>query len=216
MSARLCLSRLFDVVLRRGGSDRLTKRFRRISICSPTTSSPRACRAPTRGWRRARLRRRRADQGAVSRQRGLPLLEMLARTCGSRPPDAQEPGVLADRGRLAGAQHRRAHGGVQRRQRGRAQAAANRDPGSVYFLQTASASWSYPDYRDLRDRVRDTEALAGYRIAMMNVGLGPTRRRFCGATWRRVITSKGSASSRRPDDSSRRLKTRRRARHRSR
>ena len=46
-----------------------------------------------------------------------------------------------------------------------------RDPGSVYFLQSQSGSWSYPDYRDLRDRVRGAEALIGYRIAMMNVGL---------------------------------------------
>jgi predicted permease len=46
-----------------------------------------------------------------------------------------------------------------------------RDPGSVYFLQSGSGGWSYPDYRDLRDRVTGVEALAGYRISMMNVGL---------------------------------------------
>jgi predicted permease len=42
------------------------------------------------------------------------------------------------------------------------------DPDRVYFMQ----NWSYPDYRDLRDRL-DVEALAGYRISMMNVGLEP-------------------------------------------
>ena len=46
-----------------------------------------------------------------------------------------------------------------------------REPGSVYFLQSRSSGWSYPDYRDLRDRVDSAEALMGYRIAMMNVGL---------------------------------------------
>jgi len=45
------------------------------------------------------------------------------------------------------------------------------EPGSVYFLQSRSSGWSYPDYRDLRDRVQSAEALMGYRIAMMNVGL---------------------------------------------
>lgn len=46
-----------------------------------------------------------------------------------------------------------------------------REPGSVYFLQSRSSGWSYPDYTDLRDRVDSAEALMGYRIAMMNVGL---------------------------------------------
>jgi predicted permease len=44
-----------------------------------------------------------------------------------------------------------------------------RDPASVYFL---SSSWSYPDYRDLTERL-DVEALVGYRISMMSVGLEP-------------------------------------------
>ncbi len=48
-----------------------------------------------------------------------------------------------------------------------------RDPDSMYFLQARAGNWSYPDYRDLRDRVSGVEALAGYRIAMMNVGLAP-------------------------------------------
>jgi len=48
-----------------------------------------------------------------------------------------------------------------------------RNPESVYFLQARAGNWSYPDYRDLRDRVSGVEALAGYRIAMMNVGLAP-------------------------------------------
>jgi macrolide transport system ATP-binding/permease protein len=46
------------------------------------------------------------------------------------------------------------------------------DPASVYFMQNGNVGWSYPDYRDLRDRL-DVEALAGYRISMMNVGLDP-------------------------------------------
>ena len=46
------------------------------------------------------------------------------------------------------------------------------DPGSVYFMQNGMGGWSYPDYRDLRDRL-DVDALAGYRISMMNVGLDP-------------------------------------------
>ena len=45
------------------------------------------------------------------------------------------------------------------------------DPGSVYFLQARSGNWSYPDYRDLGERVSGVEALVGYRISMMNVGL---------------------------------------------
>ncbi len=44
-----------------------------------------------------------------------------------------------------------------------------RDPKSVYFV---ASSWSYPDYRDLTERL-DVEALVGYRIAMMSVGLEP-------------------------------------------
>src|SRR5687767_2264745 len=44
------------------------------------------------------------------------------------------------------------------------------DPDSVYFMQNGTGAWSYPDYRDLRDRL-DVDALAGYRISMMNVGL---------------------------------------------
>lgn len=46
------------------------------------------------------------------------------------------------------------------------------DPDSVYFVQNGTGGWSYPDYRDLRDRI-DVDALAGYRISMMNVGLDP-------------------------------------------
>jgi predicted permease len=46
------------------------------------------------------------------------------------------------------------------------------DPGRVYSMQNGTIAWSYPDYRDLRDRL-DVDALAGYRISMMNVGLAP-------------------------------------------
>jgi predicted permease len=44
------------------------------------------------------------------------------------------------------------------------------DPERVVFVQNGDIAWSYPDYRDLAARI-DVEALAGYRIAMMNVGL---------------------------------------------
>lgn len=43
-----------------------------------------------------------------------------------------------------------------------------RDPGSVYFMQ----SWSYPDFKDLQERL-DVDALVGYRIAMMSAGVKP-------------------------------------------
>ena len=43
----------------------------------------------------------------------------------------------------------------------------------MFFVQNGNGGWSYPDYRDLRQRL-DVDALAGYRIAMMNVGLEPT------------------------------------------
>ncbi len=46
------------------------------------------------------------------------------------------------------------------------------DPASVFFMQNGPVGWSYPDHRDLRDRL-DVDALAGYRIAMMSVGLQP-------------------------------------------
>ncbi|MGH9217660.1 MAG: ABC transporter permease, partial [Vicinamibacterales bacterium] len=46
------------------------------------------------------------------------------------------------------------------------------DPDSVFFMQNGTVGWSYPDYRDLRNRI-DVDALAGYRISMMNVGLDP-------------------------------------------
>jgi predicted permease len=46
------------------------------------------------------------------------------------------------------------------------------EPERVYSMQNGTIGWSYPDYRDLRDRL-DVDALAGYRIAMMNVGLEP-------------------------------------------
>jgi predicted permease len=44
-----------------------------------------------------------------------------------------------------------------------------RDPSSVYFMQ---GGWSYPDYRDLRERIDGAEFM-GYRISMMSVGIGP-------------------------------------------
>ena len=46
------------------------------------------------------------------------------------------------------------------------------DPERVVYLQNSTIAWSYPDYRDLQERL-DVDALAGYRIAMMNVGLEP-------------------------------------------
>jgi macrolide transport system ATP-binding/permease protein len=46
------------------------------------------------------------------------------------------------------------------------------EPERVYSMQNGTIGWSYPDYCDLRDRL-DVDALAGYRIAMMNVGLEP-------------------------------------------
>ena len=48
------------------------------------------------------------------------------------------------------------------------------DPGSVYQLQQGGSfpTFSYPDYRDLRERL-DFATLAGHRISMMNVGLQP-------------------------------------------
>ena len=45
------------------------------------------------------------------------------------------------------------------------------DPDAGVLHAERHRHWSYPDYRDLRDRL-DVESLAGYRIAMMNVGLG--------------------------------------------
>ena len=42
------------------------------------------------------------------------------------------------------------------------------DERSVYFMQY----WSYPDFKDLEARL-DVEALIGYRIAMMSVGVKP-------------------------------------------
>jgi hypothetical protein len=48
------------------------------------------------------------------------------------------------------------------------------EPDRVYQLQQTGGfiSWSYPDYRDLKERL-DVATLAGHRIAMMNVGLEP-------------------------------------------
>jgi predicted permease len=48
-----------------------------------------------------------------------------------------------------------------------------RDPGSVYTMQSGSFGWSYLDYRDIRDRSDALDALAGFRIVMVNVGLQP-------------------------------------------
>ena len=48
------------------------------------------------------------------------------------------------------------------------------EPERVYQLQQTGGfiTWSYPDYRDLQERL-DFATLAGYRITMMNVGLQP-------------------------------------------
>jgi predicted permease len=43
------------------------------------------------------------------------------------------------------------------------------DERSVYFMQ---GTWSYPDFKDLQERL-DVEALIGYRISMMSVGVKP-------------------------------------------
>jgi len=48
-----------------------------------------------------------------------------------------------------------------------------KDPDSVYFVQSGSPGWSYPDYVSLRERTATVLDLAGYRIAMMNAGLQP-------------------------------------------
>src|SRR5262245_11844329 len=48
-----------------------------------------------------------------------------------------------------------------------------RDPGSLFAMQSASYGWSYPDYKDIRDRSDAIDALIGYRITMANVGLQP-------------------------------------------
>ena len=48
-----------------------------------------------------------------------------------------------------------------------------RDPASLFTMQSASFGWSYPDYKDIRDRSDGIDALIGYRITMMNVGLQP-------------------------------------------
>src|SRR6185503_11438779 len=46
------------------------------------------------------------------------------------------------------------------------------DPDSVYSMQNGTIGWSYPDLKDLEQRL-DVDALAGYRISMMSVGLKP-------------------------------------------
>jgi predicted permease len=38
-------------------------------------------------------------------------------------------------------------------------------PESVYFVQSSNTAWSFPDYRDLRDRNTTMSALVGYRIS---------------------------------------------------
>ncbi len=48
-----------------------------------------------------------------------------------------------------------------------------RDAGSLFSMQSSSYGWSYPDYRDIRDRSDALDALIGYRITMMNAGLQP-------------------------------------------
>src|ERR1051325_11148514 len=45
-------------------------------------------------------------------------------------------------------------------------------PDSVYSMQSGTVGWSYPDLKDLQQRL-DVDALAGYRISMMSVGLKP-------------------------------------------
>lgn len=47
-----------------------------------------------------------------------------------------------------------------------------KDPGSVYSMQNGTVGWSYPDFKDLQERL-DVESLTGYRISMMSVGLKP-------------------------------------------
>jgi predicted permease len=46
------------------------------------------------------------------------------------------------------------------------------DPARVFHVGNGDGRWSYPDYRDLRERL-DVEALAGHRITMMNAGVEP-------------------------------------------
>ena len=47
-----------------------------------------------------------------------------------------------------------------------------RNEASLYFLQSGSGGWSYPDFKDLQERLDDVE-LIGYRIAMMSAGVKP-------------------------------------------
>jgi predicted permease len=48
-----------------------------------------------------------------------------------------------------------------------------RDPASVFSMQSENYGWSYPDYRDIRDRNDAFDALMGFRIVMMSAGLQP-------------------------------------------
>jgi len=46
-----------------------------------------------------------------------------------------------------------------------------KDEGSVYFMQSGSGGWSYPDFKDLQQRL-DGDVI-GYRISMMSAGVKP-------------------------------------------
>jgi hypothetical protein len=46
-----------------------------------------------------------------------------------------------------------------------------KDEGSVYFMQSGSGGWSYPDFKDLQQRL-DVDVV-GYRISMMSAGVKP-------------------------------------------
>src|SRR4030095_16832778 len=48
-----------------------------------------------------------------------------------------------------------------------------RAPASGFSMQAANYGWSYPDYRDIRDRNDALDALMGFRIVMMSAGLQP-------------------------------------------
>ena len=156
---------------------------------------------------RKSVRRRRSDQGTLSRSARLAVLRSADPGRALRVPlDAQERGVLADRRRLARAQHRRLDAGVLGRQRDRLQAAADR-------RSRARVLHAERDHRlvvpGLPRSARSPRRRRARRVPHLDdERRGSSRsRRFCGAIWPRAITSRPSASRRRPDASSRQAKT---------
>ena len=187
-----------------------TKRSTPISTCSPTSSSRKGMSPSRRAAGGAQgVRRRRSDQGALSRSArpAVPrhagcqdvrfALRLMRKNPASRSPRSA-------RWRSASA-HSRSHSAPSMRScSSRCRFAI---PARCISCSHPS-HWSYPDYRDLRDRVRDVDALIGYRIAMMNVGLAPEPSILLGLPGDRQLLRGARHRRRRPDDSSRRPKTR--------